>query len=68
MRKASDDALDSLLGAIWVVAYFVTDLDNGAPILRREVLVGGLGYIGVSRKKAQIETRASCWDSLVRTE
>lgn len=68
MGKAPDDALNSLLGAIWVVAYFVADLDNGAPILRREVLVGGLGYTGVSRKKARVETRASDWGSLVRTE
>lgn len=59
MRKTSNDALNSLLGAILVVAYFVADLDNGAPILRREVLVGGLGYTDVSRKKAHIETRES---------
>lgn len=57
MGKAPDDALNSLLGAIWVVAYFVADLDNGAPILRREVFVGGLGYIGVSRKKANESRR-----------
>jgi hypothetical protein len=59
MRKTSDDALNSLLGTILVVAHFVADLNNGAPILRSEVLVGGLGYAGVSRKNGNFETRAS---------
>ncbi|KAI6753191.1 hypothetical protein HG531_005360 [Fusarium graminearum] len=46
MRETSDDTLDSLLGAILIVAYFIADLDNGTPIFGCEVLVGGLDYAG----------------------
>jgi hypothetical protein len=49
MRKTSDNTLNGLLRTIWIVAYFVADLDNSAPILGGEVLVSGLGYAGVSR-------------------
>jgi hypothetical protein len=59
MRKTSDNALNGLLRTIWIVAYFVADLDNSAPILRGEVLVGSLCYAGVSHKNSHIETHAS---------
>lgn len=49
VRETPDDALNSLLRAIWIVAYFVADLDNGAPVLGCEVLVCSLDYAGVSR-------------------
>jgi hypothetical protein len=42
VRETSNDTLDSLLGAILVVAYFVADLDNGTPIFGGEVLIGSL--------------------------
>lgn len=59
MRKTSDNTLNGLLRTIWIVAYFVADLDNSAPILGGEVLVGGLGYAGVSRNNSHIEIHAS---------
>lgn len=58
MRETSDDTLDSLLGAILIVAYFIADLDNGTPIFGCEVLVGGLDYAGVSRTNRHKGTSA----------
>lgn len=48
MREAPDDALDGLLRAILVARDLVADLDNGAPVLRGEALVGRLDCPRVS--------------------
>jgi hypothetical protein len=58
VRETSNDTLDSLLGAILVVAYFVADLDNGTPIFGGEVLIGSLDYAGVSRMNRHKGTSA----------
>lgn len=47
MSKALDQALDDLFGAVGVTGYLVADLDDGAPVLRGEVLVRCLGCAGL---------------------
>ena len=59
MRETPDNTLNSLLGTIWIVAYFVTDLDNSTPILGGQVLVGSLDCDEVSRTNVEIVRRAS---------
>jgi hypothetical protein len=44
MGQALDQALDRLLRPVRVGGYPVTDVNDGAPILRCEVLIGGFVY------------------------
>jgi hypothetical protein len=42
MGQALDQALDGLLGAVGVGLHAIADLHDLAPVLGREVFVGGL--------------------------
>lgn len=45
MSKPLDHALDSFFGSILVARDLIAHLDDGAPVLRCQVLVGRLGYM-----------------------
>jgi hypothetical protein len=57
MSESLDHALDSFLGAICVVGDLVADLDDGAPVLGGEVLVGRLGYGTLDYRFRRSKTR-----------
>ena len=42
MGETLDHALNSFFGAVGVAGHTIADLHNGAPVLRREILVGRL--------------------------
>ena len=48
MSKTLNQALDNLLGPIRFRRHLVAHLDDGTPVLRRQVLVRRLGYNMVS--------------------
>jgi hypothetical protein len=49
--ESLDHALDSLLGAILVPRHLIAYFDDGAPVLRRQILVSRLGCDDVSSHK-----------------